>query len=77
MEFILGVIVFFIFLVSRSERKSSSDNNFYMRHNGFFAAKRDDGDSIDPADTFHYEDGLDHDVDCDGYCEECDDYHDV
>ena len=41
--------------------------------NAFADKERD----FDPDDTFHLEDGLDHITDEDGYCEECDDYHNV
>lgn len=78
MEFILALILFFIFLNSPGSSSVSGDNdNSYRGNRGIFSAENDDCDSHHPDDTFHLEDGLDHDVDDDGYCEECDDYHDV
>jgi hypothetical protein len=56
--------------------KPSSNNSSKTRNNSnnTFSKKDDD---FDPADTFYLEDGLDHEKDDDGYCEECDDYHDA
>lgn len=72
MELILGLILLLIFLnFSSGNGENSSDGDDFHR----FTLYRDDSSSIDPADTFHLEDGLDHEVDDDGYCEECDDYH--
>lgn len=76
MEFILALIIFLIFFSSSSSGEHSSRNNDNSRKkNNVFTYYQDDCNSFDPADTFHLEDGLDHEVDCDGYCEECDDYH--
>ena len=76
MEFILTLLLFLIFFAPSLEDKRGSSNkgNSVKKRNGF-SDRFDNLDSFDPADTFHLEDGLDHDVDCDGYCEECDDYH--
>lgn len=76
MEFIFALVIFLIFLGSSSggERSSNNNGNSYKKHNTC-SKRQDDCDDFDPADTFHLEDGLDHEVDCDGYCEECDDYH--
>ena len=49
-----------------SENRNNSSNIFGNEESDF-----------DPADTFHLEDGLDHETDDDGYCEECDNYHDA
>ena len=67
MEFVLIAILILIFFnpTSSDDKKKNRDEFYY-----------DDFD-IDPCDTFHLEDGLDHETDDDGYCEECDDYHDA
>ena len=69
MEFIL--IIIFVFMIfrpafTRSEKRTDSSTRLDNEETHF-----------DPADTFHLEDGLDHETDDDGYCEECDDYHDM
>ena len=76
MEFILALILFLIFISpsSNDEKKSSNEVNSHKKHS-IFDSRQNDCDSFDPAETFHLEDGLDHDVDFDGYCEECDNYH--
>jgi hypothetical protein len=38
------------------------------------SVREDAEDSFHPEDDFYLEDGLDHEID-DGYCEECDDFH--
>ena len=40
-----------------------------------FGDKRKRSDSHHPDDRFFIDDGLDHEIDDDSYCEECDDYH--
>lgn len=55
--------------------KKDSDNGRRSREDDERYNRKRDSDSFDPADTFHLEDGLDHETDDDGYCEECDDYH--
>lgn len=70
MEFIL--IIIFVLMIFKP--LSNSNSKSHIKSNDFFEKKDDD---FDPADTFHLEDGLDHETDCDGYCEECDDYHDA
>ena len=76
MEFILALIIFLIFFSSSSVGDHSTRNkdNSHRKYN-VFRGYQDDCNSSDPAETFHLEDGLNHEVDCDGYCEECDDYH--
>ena len=76
MEFILALVIFLIFFSSPLGDKGSTSkkDNLYRKHKAFSNCQ-DDYNSFHPADTFHLEDGLDHEVDCDGYCEECDDYH--
>jgi len=69
MEFIL--IIIFILIIFNP----SSNNNPTTRNSNNTFSKKDD--DFDPADTFYLEDGLDHEMDDDGYCEECDDYHDA
>lgn len=78
MEFILVLILFFVFFNSDSgsRKTSGSTDKSYKGYNSSLNKWKKHKDSFDPADTFHLEDGLDHEVDCDGYCEECDDYHD-
>jgi hypothetical protein len=70
MEFIL-IILLVLFIFKPSSNNSSKTRN---NSNNTFSKKDDD---FDPADTFYREDGLDHEMDDDGYCEECDDYHDA
>ena len=70
MEFILIIIFILIVFIPSSNNNSATRNN----SNNTFSKKDDD---FDPADTFYLEDGLDHEIDDDGYCEECDDYHDA
>ncbi len=70
MEFILIIIIVLIIFKPISANGSKSRNN----SNSSFNCEDDD---FDPADTFYLEDGLDHERDDDGYCEECDDYHNV
>ena len=70
MEFIL--IIIFILIIF----KPMSDGASHTRSNSKKSYKNKKHD-FDPADTFYLEDGLDHETDDDGYCEECDDYHDV
>ena len=69
MDFIF-VIIFILIIFkptfNRSESRGNQNNNFC-----------DDEAEFDPSDTFHLEDGLDHETDDEGYCEECDNYHDL
>ena len=76
MEFILALVLFFIFFGSstKSNNKSDSKKDAHKGYSSLFG-KKDDCASSHPEETFHLEDGLDHEVDSDGYCEECDDYH--
>lgn len=69
MEFIL-IIIFILIIFNPSSNNNPTNRN----SNNTFSKKDDD---FDPADTFYLEDGLDHEIDDDGYCEECDDYHDA
>lgn len=41
----------------------------------YHARGRSRKESFDASDSFFDEDGNEHEVDDDGYCEECDDYH--
>lgn len=68
MELILILLVVLLIL------KPSSHGSFGARGKSNNSFKKEE-DDIDPDDTFHREDGLDHETDEDGYCEECDDYH--
>ena len=70
MELILAFIFFLIFCSPSSKSCGSSHSK-----NSHSSKKGRDG-SFDPYDTFYLEDGLEHEMDDDGYCEECDDYHD-
>ena len=70
MEFIL-IILLILFIFKPSSNNSSETHD----SSNFKFGKKDD--DFDPADTFYLEDGLDHEIDDDGYCEECDDYHDA
>lgn len=70
MEFILIIIFILIIFKPMSAGNSKTSNSSSKRFDN-----KDDG--FDPADTFYLEDGLDHKKDYDGYCEECDDYHDA
>ena len=80
MEFVLMLILFIIFYNSSSKSTGSSrvyyDEEDSNGVRGVLFSKKDASDSFDPADTFYFEDGLEHEIDDDGYCEECDDYHD-
>ena len=73
MEFILILIVFMIFIGLPSKQDPGSDRGYGKAGKHVNKTKR--SGFHDPADTFYLEDGLDHEVDDDGYCEECDDYH--
>ena len=69
MEFIL--IIIFVLMIFKptfnySKNRGNSSNTF-----------ADEETDFDPADTFYLEEGLDHETDDDGYCEECDNYHDA
>lgn len=74
MEFILIIVVLLMIFCPSS--RNGSDNERGSRGGNDRHNRKRDSDSFDPADTFHLEDGLDHETDDDGYCEECDDYHD-
>ncbi|MBO7304792.1 MAG: hypothetical protein J6V09_06185 [Clostridia bacterium] len=72
MEFIIIVILVFVLVIVKTAPVGDADSR--RNTNDISENKEDDHD---PADTFFREDGLDHETDEDGYCEECDDYHDV
>ena len=66
----LILIIIFVLIIL----KPSSNNDSGSRGRSGDTLKRKKT-GVDPADTFYLEDGFDHETD-DGYCDECDDYHD-
>ena len=76
MEFIFILLLFLLFFETPSKKGSKSHRGSRSRGGKASFQKDCPSDDFDPADTFYLEDGLDHETDCDGYCEECDDYHD-
>lgn len=78
MEFILMFILFLVFFgfSSKNTDPSYRSKKSHKKSKNYRDDKKENSDSFDPAETFHLEDGLDHEMDYDGYCEECDDYHD-
>ena len=54
-----------------AERSTVPNKHFHKREFG-----KDDIDSFEEADSLFDLDGNEHLIDDEGYCEECDDYHD-
>lgn len=84
---IVGLIIFVIIacvvvIVTPSEENGSSEyakmERYCLRderpkqsHN----RRRSEEFEFEPSDSYYDEDGNEHEVDDDGFCEECDDYH--
>lgn len=85
MKFVLVLVILFIFSGIFSTDKKKSDGSLFLLLLSIFGAfstdkkssgdKRKMSDSHHPDDRFFIDDGLDHEIDDDSYCEECDDYH--
>lgn len=82
---VIGLLFFFIIAclsaaASPTEnRNSSTDYTYHQYNRNRYNAKGSQTKShskFEPSDSFYDRDGNEHEIDEDGYCEECDDYHD-
>lgn len=82
---VIGLLFFFIIAclsaaASPTENGNSSTDYTYPRYNRHRCnterSRMKTHSRFEPSDSFYDEDGNEHEIDEDGYCEECDDYHD-
>ena len=78
-----GIILLFILLIMICPVDANSGGHNYFGRNtgkGSYHSSRYSGkssrDTFEEADSFFDRDGNEHLIDDDGYCEDCDDYHD-
>ena len=81
---IIGLIfIFFIACIaaaaSPTENNGNSENYTSQHFHHYGYSTRSNAEQpisrFEPSDSFFDEDGNEHEIDEDGYCEECDDYH--
>lgn len=79
----MGIFLLFILLLLICPLDASSGNHSYSgrRTSGNYPSNRRSSGkgcrgSFEEADSFFDSDGNEHLIDDDGYCEDCDDYHD-
>ena len=79
----MGIVLLFVLLLlicpvdtssgnySHSGRRTSGNYHSYKK-----SLSKDNRECFEEADSFFDRDGNEHLIDDDGYCEDCDDYHD-
>ena len=84
---IIGLIIFVIIACFEAIFSPSEENNSVGYRNADHYNTYDDQmkqyrhhrrsieSEFEPSDSYYDKDGNEHEVDDDGYCEECDDYH--
>ena len=82
---VIGLFFFFIIaciasIVSPTEDGHSSTDYTYPQYNrrryNTGRSRTKTHSRFEPSDSFYDKDGNEHEIDEDGYCEDCDDYHD-
>lgn len=79
----MGFIILLIAIIlvcagsdSSNSYHSTGSSDFGGSFNGHSSRGGNSHDTFEEADSFYDRNGNEHIVDYDGYCEDCDDYHD-